>query len=220
MKLIKGTVFTAALFLATSLVGAKEPEVMNLVRKNYSGKTSIESQFDLTIYWAIREKESTKSGKLFLAPGEKFRVDLGKETFVSDGKSFWQYSETNNQVVIRNLSEIDLSMQPSHLLSTFLTGRTFTLNKSENGMVELVWNHAPTEEDSFKSSTSYTSVTVLVEEKSGIVKTLKMTDSNGNVNTYVFKKTVVGKSVPDKVFRFKAPKGVEVLDMRESDAPN
>ncbi|MFP4164689.1 MAG: LolA family protein [Chitinispirillaceae bacterium] len=214
MKACKKIIFTAVLLCAVSFTMAKEPEVISLVRKNYSGKTTVTAQFDLTIYWAIRERESEKRGELFLAPGEKFRADLGKETFVSDGKSFWQYSERNSQVVVRNLSEIDLSMQPSHLLSTFLTGRTFTQKSNKDGVVELVWKNDSVGADSYKS------VTALVEEKTGIVKTLELVDKNENVNTYTFKNTVVGKPIADKVFRFKAPKGVEVLDMRENNAPN
>ncbi len=204
----------ATLLVSAVMISAQEPAVMKLVRKNYDGSTTINSQFDLTIYWSVREKEERKSGELFLSPGEKFRVNLGKETFVSDGKTYWQYSEKNNQLVIRNLGDIDLSMQPSHLLSTFLSGRTFTQKSSKDGVVQLEWIGNPEESDDYRS------VSVSIEEKSGIVKTLKLIDKNENINTYTFKKTVLGKSLPKDAFRFTPPKGTEVHDLRETDAPN
>jgi hypothetical protein len=96
---------------------------------------------------------------------------------------------------------------------SFMSTRKFKEKARGGGTVELAWMGGG--KDTY--SDGYTAITAVVDEKSGIIKTLKLTDKNENINTYTFKKTVFDKSPKDGVFQFAAPKGVEVLDMRENN---
>lgn len=189
---------------------SSEPEVLALIKKRYNPQATIEAQIDMTLYWSVREREEKKSGKIALAPEEKFRVDLGSETLVSDGKTYWQYSKKNSQVIIKNLSDIDLSWHPSGLLSSFLTGYPYEIKEKSGSETVLFWS-AGTE----NTTSDYTDITVTAETKSGIVKKLRLTDRNGNIHTYTFKKTVFGAKIPAEVFRFEIPKEVQVHDDRQ-----
>jgi len=193
---------------------AQELSIMPLVRKNYSGTNALNASFDLSIYWSVREREEKKSGELVVASGDRFKVSLGKEVFVSDGKTYWQYSEKNSQVIVRKFSDIDAATLPSKFLMSFLSTRKFEEKKRGGGTVELAWDGGG--KDAYDDG--YTAITAVVEEKSGIIKALKLTDKNDNINTYTFKKTVFDKSPKDGVFQFVTPKGVEVIDMREDNA--
>jgi len=206
----KIVIVTILLLTAALFATAQEPAVMALVRKNYSGNTAINAQFELVTYWSVREREEKQSGELFIVPGERFRVSLGRDVFVSDGKNYYQLSERNSQLVIRNLSDIDLSFHPSRLLSSFLTGRTFTEKGRADGTVELAWNGKA------DAAGGYTSIVAFVEERSGIIKTLRLTDEDDNINTYTFRRTVFGKMPSKDIFKLTVPKGVEILDFREN----
>jgi outer membrane lipoprotein-sorting protein len=199
---------------AQSAAAPKEPPAMAVLRKNYSGGNAVTATFDLSIYWNVREKEEKKSGELLIAPGNKFRVTLGKEVFVSDGKVFWQYSEKNSQVVIRNFSDIDESTVPSRFLLSFLSNRAFAERQRNGSAVELFWDGKG---KSTGVAGDYTSITAVVDEKTGVIKTLKLTDKSDNINTYTFKKTAFDKPPKEDVFQFKPPRGAEVLDMREGN---
>jgi len=192
---------------------AQEPAIMSLVRKNYSGTGALNATFDLSIYWSVREREEKKSGELIIASGDRFRVSIGKEILVSDGKTYWQYNQKNAQVVMRNFADIDAATLPSKFLMSFLSTRKFAEKKRDSGTVELVWDGGGKD----ANGDGYVAITAVVEEKSGIIKTLKLTDKSENIHTYTFKKTVFDKSPKDGVFQFSAPKGVEILDMREKD---
>ena len=213
-KLIKFFAFVTFLMVLPSNSMAQEPAIMSQVRKNYNGTNALSASFDLSIYWSVREREEKKSGELAVASGDRFRVSLGKEVFVSDGKTYWQYSEKNSQVVVRNFSDIDAATLPSKFLMSFMSNRKFEEKKREGGTVELAWRGGGKE----TYADGYTAITAVVDEKSGIIKTLKLTDKNDNVHTYAFRKTVFDKSPKDGVFQFTAPKGVEVVDMREGNA--
>jgi len=203
------TILTA--FAPTAAQTAAEPAVMAILRKNYSGAGAVTAAFDLSIYWSVREREEKKSGELLIAPGDKFRVALGKEVFVCDGKTYWQYSEKNAQVVVNNFSDIDASTLPSKLLSAFLSTRRFEEKARSGGTVELAWKGGA----GAANDDGYMAITAVVEEKTGVIKVLKLTDANENVHTYTFKKTAFDRPPKNDVFRFSAPKGVEVVDMRE-----
>jgi len=200
---------------AQSASTPKEHPAMTLLRKNYGGAGAVTAAFDLSIYWNVREKEEKKSGELLIAPVNKFKVTLGKEAFVSDGKTFWQYSEKNAQAVARKASDIDASTVPSKFLLSFLSNHAFAEKQRNGSAVELFWDGkgkgAGVDGD-------YTSITAVVDEKTGVIKTLKLTDKNDNIHTYTFKKTAFDKPPKDDAFQFKPPKGVEVLDMRDGDA--
>ncbi|MDR2694524.1 MAG: outer membrane lipoprotein carrier protein LolA [Chitinispirillales bacterium] len=200
---------------AQPAVMPNEPSAMTLLRKNYGGAGAVTAAFDLSIYWNIREKEEKKSGELLLAPGNKFKVTLGKEAFVSDGKTFWQYSEKNSQVVIRNFSDIDASTVPSRFLLSFLSNHSFIEKRRNGSTVELFWEGKGKDAG---VDGDYTAITAVVEEKSGVIKTLKLTDKSDNIHTYTFKKTAFDKPPRDDTFQFKSPKGVETLDMRDGNA--
>jgi len=205
---------------AQSTAAAKEPPVMTLLRKNYSGTNAVTMSFDLSIYWNVREKEEKKSGELLIAPENKFKVTLGKEAFISDGKTFWQYSEKNSQVVIRKFSDIDESTIPSKFLLSFLSNHAFVEKQKNGSVVELFWKSDGKGAASSNSGIddNYTSITAVVDEKAGVIKTLKLTDKSENIHTYTFKKTAFDKPPKDDVFQYKPSKGINVIDMRDDNA--
>jgi len=205
--------FVTVFALSPSNSLAQEPAIMSVVRQNYSGTNALNAAFDLSIYWSVREREEKKSGELIVASDDRFRVSLGKEILVSDGKTYWQYNQKNSQVVVRNFADIDAATLPSKFLLSFLSTRKFEEKKRGGGTVELAWDGRGKD----AHGDSYVAITAVVEEKSGIIKTLKLTDKNENIHTYTFKKTTFDKSPKEGVFQFIAPKGVEVLDMREEN---
>lgn len=186
------------------------------VRKNYGGAGAVTAAFDLNIYWSVRERDEKKSGELLVAPGNRFKVTLGREVFVSDGRTYWQYNERNKQVIVRNFSDIDPTTLPSQMLSSFLSNRKFMEKGRSGETVELEWKGGSGE----RFDDGYTSITAVIEETGGVIRTLALTDKNDNVHTYTFKRTAFDRPPKDDVFRFTAPRGVEVMDMREGDASN
>lgn len=188
---------------------SEEPAVMELVKKKYTPQKTIQALFDMKIYWSVREREEHKSGKLYLAPANRFRVELENEVLVSDGNVFWQFSRRNNQVIIKNLRSVDFSQLPSHLLSTYLTEYSYKEKERTSRETVLFWN-ADSASESF-----YTAIHVWVSTETGVVNKLQLTDKNENVHTYTFKKTVFGSKIPEKTFTFEVPDGIQVLDDRK-----
>lgn len=202
--------FTAALLLfCTVLTAATEPDVNTRIRQLYRPDASIRAEFDQSIYWSVREKTSKSRGTIICAPGNRFRVTMGNDTYVSDGTTCWQYSSANKQVVIRSLAQFDPSTLPSRLLATALSDYRFTETGRTGDAVTL------TSRPDSGVSAAYKGVKIDVKESDGTITLLETIDRNDNIHTYRFKKTVFGKPADAATFTFEAPTDANVIDYRK-----
>jgi outer membrane lipoprotein-sorting protein len=182
--------------------------LIGLLRQNYDPSQSIATHYELTIYWSVREKEEKRQGSINLASGDRFCITAGDERFVSNGTTYWHYTPQAEQVVIKNLKEVDLSLLPSQLFARFIVSCPFKQIRSEKGVAELVWI-------SDSSGAPYRSIVIKVKEKSGRIASCVMTDKNGNLFTYTFTATTLGKKIPGRTFEFAIPKSARIVDLRK-----
>jgi outer membrane lipoprotein-sorting protein len=189
-------------------LSAAEPAIMSKIKQKYNQKTTISAQFDLDIFWSVREKTEHKTGSLIIAPQDRFKVELNGEVFVSNGDKFWHYTKSTSQVTIENVAKIDLSSLPSNLLQKFLFNYTYIEVEKNASETVLEWKKDPAD------NSVYTSIK-LWANGSGVVTKLQMTDRNSNINTYTFHKTIFGGQVPAGTFNFQVPKNAQVLNNYE-----
>jgi outer membrane lipoprotein-sorting protein len=197
-----------AVFPLTSRAADAPSPLVALLRKNYDPSQSISTRYALTIYWSVREKEEKRQGTLSLASGDRFCITAGDERFVSDGTTYWHYTPQTNQVVIKDLKTVDLSLLPSQLFARFIVSCPFKQVRSEKGMAELEWM-------SDSTNVPYRLISVKVKEKEGRITSCVLTDRNGNVFTYTFTATTLGKTIPGRTFEFAVPKSARVVDLRK-----
>lgn len=208
-SVLKHVVIIFTLLTQLLQVTYAEPVVCALIKEKYSTKNSMDATFEQSIYWHVREKNTKNSGRISVAPGEKFRVTLKNETYVSNGTVYWQYSKLNQQVVINNLASIDLSSHPSHLLSTFLTSYPFTEQKRLGDVITLEWRA-----DSTAAADAAYQLITINARADGAVTFVKLVDKNDNVHTYRFENISFGVKFPAKTFEFEVPPHAAVIDNR------
>jgi chaperone LolA len=182
--------------------------IVDSVRAKYGDNASVQTDVTVTISWKAREKEESRSGRLWLAPGDRFRIEMDNTVWTCDGQTLWQYGAGSGQVIIKRLHDVDLSSHPSKVFATYLTKKYVVASEDQRQAV-LVWKA-----DSAAASTApYREVTLMVDKSDCTITKLSMTDKSGNVNTYAFRKTRFGAIAPEK-FVFAVPKGARVLDSR------
>jgi outer membrane lipoprotein-sorting protein len=179
------------------------------LRSKYAGKGTIVVEFDLTILWKVREKQESRSGRMQLAPGDKFRVELGATTWACNGQTVWQYSTKTKQVVIKRLLDFDLSSHPSQILATYVNDYDYGVLEENDRQAVLQWESLEGDAKSF-----YRSITIYYDKHKGAMSSLILVDRHGNESTYLFKRTVFGEKIARETFQFAIPKGVDVLDER------
>jgi outer membrane lipoprotein-sorting protein len=184
--------------------------VVETIRATYGAQTTLTTDFDLTIFWKVREKQESNSGGMQLAPGDRFRVELGPTTWVCDGQTVWQYSTKTNQVVIKRLLDFDISTHPSQMLATYVLGYDYRVLEENERQATLQW-----EADSAEASAFYQQITLTFDKRKNVVVSLVVIDRHGNQSTYQFKRTVFGEQMPRSTFELAIPKGADVLDERQ-----
>jgi outer membrane lipoprotein carrier protein len=202
----------AVLVLAAAVcaAAAQAPSLVDELRAKYGKQVTLQTSFDLEIMWKVREKTEKKSGTLQIAPDDKFRLELDNTVWVSDGLTYWQYSKATSQVVIKKLVDVDLSMHPSQIITTYLFDYSYAIKDENDKQAVLEWT-AP--QDDAKAYAK--AITMWVDKKKMILKKLHVVDTNGNESTYDFKKTKVGGDIPAETFRLAIPEGASVLDTRD-----
>lgn len=201
-------VLIAVSFVYSDTTATAPSPLLTLLRKNYSPEVSLSTKFTLTIYWSVREKGEKKKGRIYLAPGDRFRVAIDKETLVSSGETFWQYSAGTKQVVVKKLADVDRSTLPSQVFVRYLTAFPFREVGRKKGLVQFAWK-------SDSAEAQYREIRVTVEEKGRRITGCVLTDKNGNTFTYAFTATVFGEKFPKERFIFDVPKNVRIVDMRQ-----
>lgn len=185
--------------------------LLSRVARNYGGAVSLSTNFDVTIFWKVREKQEIKHGKIVCAPGDRFRIELGDSRWVCDGTTLWQYDKTVAQVIIRRLSSCDPSQLPSRMLSKYLTMYAFKEQKAKGKSTVFAWTGdsaiAPQKGEARR-------ISFTVDPKNATVKDLMVVDKSGNESTYTFHATTLGAFARPSVFSFDIPKGARVLDER------
>jgi len=213
MKKLSFSLVLLMIFLFCSGVFAITSEKLAAqVEEKYRSFKDLSMNFTKTLKSEIFETEKKTKGKMYLKNPDKFRIETKEEIIVTDGKFLWNYSEENEQVLKSRLDRSKNIFKPNQYLSNFRkeykaksTGEE-KIDKTECHKLVLT----PKEEDSF-----ITKMTIWIDQKNLLAKKLEYQDSNDNEITLIFDKIKTNQGIKDSKFVFKAPKGVEELDLTE-----
>jgi chaperone LolA len=210
-----------ALLLMTALCLAAAPsrpvggddaaELVSKLRKKYDGMSTLSLGFTRTTVFGVSKARQSSEGAVSLAKGNRYRITLDDRVIVSDGATVWSWSKANEQVVVDRFRDDPNSLTPERLLvklpaeySPVLLGKE-RIGEDEATVVKLSAQASGRQVRWFK---------LWVDEDELTVLRLQVLDLAGNETTYDLKDIVIDRGVPDSTFRFAAPPGVEVLDLR------
>jgi outer membrane lipoprotein carrier protein len=220
------------LFVAVSpAIGADLKEVIASLEQGYDALTDVQADFTQRTVIAAIKREELGKGKLFIkkAAGSSsmFRFDYSKprQQIISDGKTAWYYLPDNNQVMVSDIAA--LFAGGNGIALNYLTGmghlsKDFSISfagdgrdKKGNYVLELV----PRKPSQAIARLRLTVAASLVEQfqESGksqpvfpVVSSV-VEDNMGNRTFIELSRVKVNKGIANSRFRFKIPKGVEVI---------
>ena len=198
--MIKKILLVTLIFVTLGV--AQETPLQKVLKRIENEPVSM--KFNLSIFWAIREKTEKKKGSLLLGGDDQFRVTLGESSWISDGVVVWQYSKKNRQVVIKNFLDLDASMLPSSIFDRF-NSRTFS-------KVKEVDDTYYTYRDS--KDLEYKRIDIQLTKNKQNIESILFVDTDDNESKYIFSDIKFLKNVDSSEFKFTAPDGVEVFDER------
>jgi chaperone LolA len=191
--------------------GDDAADLVSKLRRKYDKLSTISLAFTRTTVFAVSKATQSSDGAMTLAKGNRYRITFDDRVIVSDGAAVWSWSKANAQVVVDRFREDPNGLTPERLLvklpseySAALLGKE-KVGKDEAQVVKMTPTATGKQVRWFK---------LWVEEDRLTVLRIQVADLAGNETTYDLRDIAVDGVVADSTFRFTAPPGAEVLDLR------
>ena len=200
-------------FVAGTLAGAGETvkEVLEKVRKKYDSIADAELKFSQKTTFEMSKVEQDVTGTLWLKKTNKYRVETGDQTIVTDGVTVWSYSAANNQVLIDHFKMDENTISPEKILTGAPTEYVPTLLGADRiGSTEvLALKLEPRNEQSLVKS-----MKLWVDKSTWLIKKAEIVDVNGKETNYLVTDVKTNIGLQDSRFIYQVPEGAEVVDLR------
>ena len=185
-------------------------EAMNKSKAWFKSGKAWSLDFRVQVYYADSPDINSSSGKLLVADGDRFMLDMMGIRFYSDGKSLWQWNVEQKQVLIKDVDDLSSTLHPSELLFKYLNCKAISLSEGEFGNQKL-W---VLKLDPSKYKGQFTQMEVWLSKKDFSPVRLQTVDPEKNTSWYnIINLKVMQKVSPDD-FRYKSQKDVDEIDMR------
>ncbi len=202
--------------------GATGQSVLTEIQKRYEGAKDFEANFLQEYIGKVVRQHLKQEGKVYFKKKGMMRWDyrIPDQKFISDGSTLWFYQPDENQVFVSDISKVIKEKTPL----AFLAGegdlsRDFKLLNFNESVSRkegaFVLELAPKDSDSVLSK-----LVLTVDRKTYTIVQTDVFDGLENVTRTRFSDIKTNVGLPDSLFRFAVPPGVEVLKMQEpSTAP-
>jgi outer membrane lipoprotein carrier protein len=167
-------------------------------------------EFRVQVFYSESPDIASQNGKLLVADGDRFVLDMAGIKFYSDGESLWQYNVEQNQVLIKAVEDLSSALHPSELLFKYLNCKANSIAEGEFGGQKL-W---VLKLDPSRYAGQFTQMEVWLSKKDFSPVRLYTVDPAGNASWYNIVNLKVMKKVSADDFKFKPVKGVDEIDMR------
>ncbi len=189
-------------------------EIVDKVQKQYETHEDFKANFiQESLVKSLGKKQMAEGVVYFKKPG-KMRWNYQKPTkqeIISDGKNLWNYRPEDKQVVVSPMTQAFQSKAPS----TFLAG-IGNLKKD----FQARWGKEPSPKENYsleltpqEAQGSLEKLFLLVDRESFKILQARIQDVMGNVTQISFSKIQFDNRLPDSLFTFTPPPGVEVFKM-------
>ena len=184
--------------------------LMEEMRATYASIDALRAEFTQTMTSEYSDAEESFEGVAVL-DGDRYRVEAGPHTFVTDGEVTWIYDEAKNQLLVNDYVEDETAFSLNDFF--FKSNEDFAVTEAEAAEVEGEAHHVlrlePKRDDAF-----FTAVTIWMREADGLATRLEVTDVNGTRMTFGLDNIELNPPLEDDLFTFTPPEGAEVIDLR------
>ncbi len=210
MRILKHMVAILAFMAVQSLWAMSADEVMAKSKNWFKSGKAWSLEFRLQVFYAESPDIVSQQGKLLVAEGDKFALDISGIKFYSDGESLWQYNVEQKQVLIKAVEDLSSSLHPSELLFKYLNCKARELGEGDfNGKKLWVLKLNPE-----KYAGQFSEMEVWLDKKDYSPARLLTVDPAGNASWYNIINLKVVKNISPEEFKYKSVKDVDEIDMR------
>ena len=203
--------------LALANLQAQDDKKAKGILDKLSAKTksfsSIKTEFSYALVNKDRKINNSQFWKLLLK-GDKYRLDMGDQLIISDGKTMWKILKNDKEVEISSPNAKEDALNPKNIFTMYEKGFKFKYikeGKLGSKIVHIIdlFPIVPKEKD-------YSSIRLYIDKNQVQVLKSEIKGKNGNLYTYDIKKFVSNEAIDDVMLSFKKTEfpGFEINDLR------
>ena len=194
-----------ATVLSAGQVSAQSGDgILDRLRARYESTDALRAHFTQTVGSASMEGTLTMRG-------DAYRIETGDQTLVTDGTTAWVYSKSEKQVLVNDAVADETAFSPADFFTNYPDRFDVTVQGSESigGVRHDRLKLTPKESGSFLRE-----VTLFVRASDALPTRVQIVDGNGTRVAFDLRDVEVNPRLSNDVFRFVAPQGAEVVDLR------
>jgi outer membrane lipoprotein-sorting protein len=186
---------------------AKGKEILSAMSKKYKGYSTIKADFKYILEVQSEKFKEEQKGS-FSLKGQKFRLEMGEQSVMCDGKLIWTYLKDANEVQVNRFDPKAMNISPTEIFTMYEKGFLYAYTGDEGNyeVIELTPND---------KKVNYFKVKIFVDKLKKVIAKAKIYEKNGNIFTYEILNQVPNSPMTDNMFVFdktKYPK-VTVTDL-------
>ena len=186
-------------------VQAQTPDaVARRLQQRYGATESLRAQFVQTA--GGQRLQGTLSVR-----GDAFRLDLGSQVLVTDGGTLWSFSRDDDQVVVQDYEPQRVGFSVGQLFTDYLD--VFRVTGASKATIGGVRHDVLTLRPR-QSGSSVRDATLYVRSSDAVPTRVRVHDTNGGTLAFDLRDVQRNVQLPASTFRFDAPRGTEVVDLR------
>ena len=205
--------FLFLLLPVTAQEDKKAKDILDKLSEKTRSFSSIRTEFSYSLENKDKKINTSQEWKLMLK-GDMYRLDMGDQLIISDGKTMWKYFKNDKEVEVSDTPKGEDALNPKSIFTMYEKGFKYKYVKEEKLGAKAVhvidlFPLNPKEKD-------YNSIRLFVDKVTLQMLKSQIKAKNGNIYTYLIKKFVTNEAMDVKQFSFKAADfpGVEVNDLR------
>lgn len=212
-------------FLTLPLRAEDISQIVDKIQKTYDGIKDFKADFMQESTNKALKYTITDTGVVYFKKPGKMRWDYIKKVdnkdillqkIVNDGEKIYFYTPADNQVIVDNIR----SVIPSRAPGNFLAGMGSI--KKDFDVVENYYKSEKKRQDYYylelkpkAAIKGVKNIFIAVDKEKYLVRETITVDPFENTTKIVFSNIEKNKSIPDDVFKFQVPKGVNVITPEE-----
>ena len=191
--------------LSVETVSAQTPEaIARRLQERYGAIESLRASFVQTA--GGQRLQGTLSVRR-----DAFRLDLGNQVLVTDGGTLWSYSRDDEQVVVQDYEPARVGFSVGQLFTDYL--EVFRVTGASRATIGGVRHDVLTLRPR-QSGSSVRDATLYVRSSDAVPTRVRVHDTNGGTLAFDLRDVERNANLAASTFRFEAPSGTEVVDLR------
>ncbi len=190
----------------------KAKEILDAMSEQYKKNSAFTSDFAYTMENPTQSISEEFTGNIVVL-GDKFRLKMGGQEIINNGKTVWTYFEEVNEVNIDNYEPTEGDLSPTQIYNAYQRGFKYLYveDQQEGGQTYHVIDLIPE-----NANNQFFKIRLFINKNDKTLRRWKIFDKNGTHYTYEITNFNPNAKVSKDMFAFDSTKyqGVEVVDLR------